>query len=149
MDFFLHFNELKLRPLSDCFVPLGWIAKTLFTPRYVFRHTHTQRDKHPLTHTIPCALWREGIRQRQGGDKSRQWEIWLVTCQWPCRLHHDDPLHLLFVCVSRLHRRDRQMTVCLWNANTERERESRLSSWHWNLFSLYFPDIKKKNTSLF
>lgn len=84
---------------------------------------HTKVCFSAHTHTIPCALWREGIRQRQGGDKSRQWEIWLVTCHWPCRLHHDDPLHLLFVCVTRLHRRDRQMTVCLWNANTQRARE--------------------------
>lgn len=102
---------------GEHFLPLLWIAKTLFIRRYVFRRTHVH------THTIPCALWREGIRQRQGGDKSRQWEIWLVTCHWPCRLHHDDPLHLLFVCVTRLHRQDRQMTVCLWNANTQRARE--------------------------
>lgn len=99
------------------------------------------------THTIPCALWREGIRQRQGGDKSRQWEIWLVTCHWPCRLHRDDPLHLLFVCVTRLHRRDRQMTVCLWNANTQRarERDSHVTAFQLALnpfFPLYFPNIK-------
>lgn len=120
------------------------IERRTFSPsclncrHFVHEKTCFQSDKKKFntayfyTHarTVTSAVRQEGIQQGQGGDKSRQWEIWLVTCHWPCQLHHDDPLHLLFVCVPRLHRRDRQMTVCLWNANTQtgrgRERDSQV-----------------------